>query len=234
MINDTKYNVNLILPEENTVYDNLMKTEDSEFIVMGGYETAKTTMCLTKIHQCCSENKINVLIVRKTKSSLYTTVRPTYENVVLPFQIKSKESEVHAYGGRNVKRYDYINTQSQIMLTSISDIPSDEYDVIYVNECDELSHEEWEKLKEQLTENGVIFGDCNPTSTQHWIAELMISDKLKVFLTRHSDNPVLYRNGKWTQRGKTTIDKLGQLTGLHYIRGVLGLISDYDGMEFTF
>ena len=92
-----------------------------------------------------------------------------------------------------------------------------------VNKWDGLSHEERETLKERLAENGLIFGDCNPTSTQHWMSELMFSDKSKVFLPGYSDNSVVFENNKWTELGIATRKELQTLTGIDYQRGYLGL-----------
>ena len=239
----TRYNSKFIFPEEGTIYHDLMQNTKPEVIVSGPYESGKTMPCLMKLHRECSHNKINALIVRKKKESLRASVCVSYEQKILPFNPRLKGSRVRVHGGQSPRWYDYLDTGSRITLGGLSkpeDFLSGEFDLIYVNQVEEINERDWILLMGRCTGRagnlpyGMIYGDCNPGSNKHWILKRKGLGYIEFLDAKHKDNPWLFRNGIWTKQGNTTRSRLQTLTGVDYERGYLGLWVAAEGQVFPF
>ena len=121
-------------------------------------------------------------------------------------------------------------------------ILSGEYDFIYVNQAEELSLDDWEKLSTRCTGRAgnapytQLIGDCNPSHDQHWILKRAKTPRLKVFYSAHKDNPTLwdYDKKEWTEAGQNTMSTLKALTGLRRQRGYEGKWVAAEGQVFEF
>ena len=238
-----RYNAKFVWPDEESMYYKLFQTTEPEVIVSGPYETAKTMHCMMKLHREASNNKIQALIVRKKKESLKSSVIRTYEDKILPFDPRKRGSKVRVHGGQSPRWYDYTETGSRIVLGGLSkpeDFLSGEFDVIYVNQAEELNLNDWVLLQGRCTGRagnlpyGMIYGDCNPGPPKHWIRERWKKGHIYFMNARHKDNPWLWNNGGWTKQGKTTRARLRTLPGLLYQRGYLGLWVAAEGQVFQF
>jgi hypothetical protein len=211
-----------------------------EAMLSGPYETGKTITALHKLHILLSKHpRSRGLMVRKTYASLYASVVVSYEKKVLPYPPGHKKCPVIIYGGNKPEWYDYPNG-SQLVLGGMDNpdkFLSAEFDFIYVNQSEELNLDDWEKLTGRATGRAgnapysQVFGDCNPDAPIHWILH---RKPLKVFYSRHEDNPTLFNQttGEITERGKITIDKLDALTGVRYKRGRLGIWAAATGQVY--
>lgn len=207
------------------------KSKNHEIILAGPYETGKTFAMLQKLHALLLKYpKSRGLLVRKTFKDLQSTAMNTYLNkVLLQNPITDPNSPIKAYGGKRPEEFMYPNGSVLIIggLDNAGKVLSGEYDFIGVNQTEELSLDEWEKLIGRATGRAgnspypQVMGDCNPDGPQHWIIN---RPQLQVFHMRHEDNPRLYsrETGEWTEHGARTISILDSLTGLRYERGRLG------------
>jgi hypothetical protein len=107
-------------------------------------------------------------------------------------------------------------------------ILSGEFDGIYVNQCEELTKEDWETITTRTTGRGAVtpypmaFGDANPKDPEHWILERAKAGQLSLYTSRHEDNPSLHDGTDWTAQGRRTLTTLDALTGTRYARLRLG------------
>lgn len=212
-----------------------------EVILEGPYETGKTFATLSKLHALLTKYPgCNALMVRKTRKSLLGSAVVTYEKKVLPAP-PTDETPIKKYGGERPEFYIYPNGSRLTVggLDVADKYLSAEYDFIYVNQAEEISLDEWEKLCGRATGRAgnapypQVLADCNPGNPNHWILN---RESLKRIKTTHKDNPTLWdhKNHIWTERGKVTVERLSSLTGLRYKRGFLGLWVGAEGVIYEF
>src|SRR5437667_262508 len=79
-------------------------------------------------------------------------------------------------------------------------------DIIYINQAEQVSLQDWEYCITRTTGRGsvlpdcMLIGDCNPDAEDHWILK---RESLRIFHSKHVDNPSLYDdNGELTEQGK--------------------------------
>ena len=220
----------------------LWNSKHPEVMLAGPYETGKTFCALNKLHLLCAKYpRCRALMTRKFLSSLSRTAIVTYEEKVLPIHPRHPDSLISVYGGSRAAWYEYPNG-SRILLGGLDNpdkILSGEYDYIYVNQAEELSIDDWEKLSSRCTGRAgnapypQMIGDCNPADEKHWILK---RDRLKIFHSKHKDNPTLYdpETGELTEQGKRTMDTLHALTGLRRKRGLEGQWVGAEGQVYEF
>lgn len=200
---------------------NFIKFKGSEAIVSGPAETGKTLAALWKLHICaCKYPDASIVIVRKTLTSTYSTVLVTFQDKV----IKGCPA-VKVYGGETPRWFNYSNG-SKIWVAGMDKsarVLSAEHDIVYFNQAEEATLEDWETLTTRTTGRAgnmpynQTIGDMNPSYPQHWIYH---RKSLKVFYSFHQENPALYnqQTGEITAQGKKTMAVLEALTGVRRIR----------------
>lgn len=192
-----------------------------EAIVSGPAETGKTLGALWKLHICaCKYPGASIVIARKTLTSIYSTVLVAFRKKVL-----AGCPEVDPYGGEKPQWYDYSNG-SRIWMAGLdksSRVLSSEHDIIYINQVEELTLEDWETLTTRTTGRAgnmpysQTIGDMNPAWPAHWVYH---RDTLKIFYSFHTENPMLYdqETGAITVQGTRTMTVLDALTGVRRLR----------------
>jgi phage terminase large subunit len=100
---------------------------------------------------------------------------------------------------------------------------STEYDIAFIQECTEVSEEDWESVNIRLRNGAISFqqliGDCNPSHPTHWLLERAASGKLQHLVSAHEDNPRYFLDdGTPTAEGVDYIARLDSLTGVRYLR----------------
>lgn len=212
----------------------------SEAILDGPYETGKTYAALTKLHALlCKYPNSRALMVRKTYKSLVQSAVVTYESKVLPYKPDDARSQIIKYGGERPEFYSYPNGSRLVVggLDNAGKVLSAEYDFIYVNQAEELTLDDWEKLTGRATGRAgnapytQVMGDCNPDVPEHWIKN---RKAIRLFQQRHEHNPRLYNQEtkQLTEHGQRTMAVLDALTGLRYKRGRLGLWVSAEGQVY--
>jgi phage terminase large subunit len=218
----------------------LWRDKSPEVIIAGPFETGKTMAALHKLHTTlCKYPKAQGLILRKTYKSLINSAIVTFDKKVLPYPPEHPLCPVQPFGGKKPEWYDYPNG-SRLYLggMDVADkFLSSEFDMIYVNQAEELALSEWELLTGRATGRAgnmpyaQIMGDCNPSFPEHWI---QTRQGLKVLYSNHEDNPILFdpETGEITEQGKETMKRLDALTGIRYKRGRQGLWVQSEGVVF--
>lgn len=240
-----------------TVYEFLannaaLQTNDApELILEGPAQTGKTIATLTRLNALCWRVPgLQAVIVRKRQVDLQPTALQTYERKVLGATRNAGKLDgtpVTVYGGERAEFYQYPNG-SRVWVGGL-DNPgktlSSERDLIYVNQCEELTLEDWETLTTRATGRagnwkdahgksiGQVLGDMNPSGLAHWAYQREARGALLILQTRHKDNPQLYlADGTPTAEGAETIARLAKLTGLRKARLFEGKRVSAEGLVY--
>jgi hypothetical protein len=215
----------------------LWTSRDPETIIAGPAETGKTYGCLHWLDACMWKYPgAQGAMIRKTYNSAVASIVQTFERKVL-----SPDSPVTPYGGDRPQWYDYPNG-SRIWVGGM-DNPgkslSTERDIIYANQAEELTLDDWETLRTRATGRAGNMpyarsvGDCNPGPPQHWILQREQAGRLRVLHSRHEDNPALFdAGGLLTAQGVATMAVLDSLTGVRYQRLRQGLWVSAEGTVY--
>lgn len=216
------------------VYEDFMYDQSPIVGLSGPAGTGKSRCALEKIHLLLEGIPgARAFIARKTRESLTEAALFTYEEHVLP------AGHPCLGGAHRVNRSQYLYPNGSMLVIVGLDKPqrimSTEFDVGYIQEAVECDAEDIEMLTTRLRNGRVpyqqLIFDCNPDSPQHWIYQRFLNGKLKLYDTRHEDNPVLWqddpngeltaydgRRGRWTPKGIAYIANLEELTGPRYHR----------------
>ena len=215
------------------------ESKEEELVLSGGYQTGKTVALLKKIDDLCTEYpNLNILITRKYLQNLKISILLTFENIVLPVTPEHSRSIVKKFSkASGTIIYKYPNG-SKILVCSLNRIPPSElFDFIYVNQCEEITENNWEYLKSRLnTRDGKlpfvqICGDANPADPKpeedrddHWIIERGNSNTLTLIHSQLKDNPTIYDQTKklFTVLGEKSREHLEQLRGTNKQRYYYG------------
>ncbi len=220
-----------------------------ELMIHGPAETGKTRGCLEKLNAFCWKYPgVQCVIGRKTFSSLKSTVLQTFERHVLQawdpeYQVfDNKLTPVEKYGGEQPQFYSYPN-KSRIWLGGLdkaSRILSAERDMIYINQCEELTLDDWQTLMTRATGRAggapyaQMLGDCNPGPATHWILARAKAGSMKLIKSVHRDNPTLYDpdTAELTKQGHITMGILDSLVGILHKRLRLGIWASAEGIVY--
>lgn len=188
-----------------------------ELVISGPAGTGKSRACLEKTNYLALQYPgMRALIVRKTRSSLSETGLFTLEKDVLGL--------VHPLvldGPQRPYRQSYLYDNGSRIVLGGMDKPgrvlSSEYDIIYVQQAEELAEDDWETLTTRLRSNKVPFQQlvacCNPDRPTHWLKVRCDAGAALLLESRHKDNPILWNGNDWTPLGLTYIARLDNLTG---------------------
>lgn len=212
-----------------------MYAKDPEVIIHGPAETGKTLAACWKLHILASKYAgMQASIVRKTQKSLYGSVLQTFERVI-------RAAPVERYGGERPEKYLYANGSIvwAVGMDNPDKVLSSERDYIYVNQAEELTADDWEKLGTRTTGRAAVMpytqlvGDANPAGSKHWIRERARAGALRLIQGRHADNPTLYDDaGELTEQGQRTMARLSQLTGIRRKRLFEGVWATAEGAVY--
>ena len=197
-----------------------VKYHGSEAILHGPAETGKTISLLWKLHLCALRYKnASIVIARKTQTSIYSTVLMTYAQKVLLGD--PKQWGIVPYGAKKPEWYDYPNG-SRIWIAGLDKagkVLSAEHDIVYVNQVEELTLDDWETITTRTTGRAghmpysQTIGDANPSYPRHWMYH---RDSMRMYYSRHEENPMLFdpTTGDITEQGTKTMSVLDALTGV--------------------
>jgi PBSX family phage terminase large subunit len=212
----------------------LFYCQDSEVILDGAAGTGKSRAVLEKVHFCLNKYKgARALLARKTRASLTQTAMVTFEQHVLPVG-----SPVRFNTSAQEYRYPNGSILAVAGLDKPEKIMSSEFDMIAIPEATETTENDIDMLTTRLR-NGVmpyqqLVGDCNPQSPKHFLKGREKRGVMKMFHSKHEDNPVLFdqETGKITPRGAAYLAKLDNLTGVRYLRLRKGLWVQAEGIVY--
>jgi phage terminase large subunit len=219
----------------------MFRHKEREIILAGPAGTGKSRGALEKLHWICEKYpRARCLMLRKTRRSLTQSGIITYEQRVLP-----APNYVPFHGGEQA----YIYPNGSILAVGGLDDPnklfSSDWDVIFVQQTEELNLGEWESLLRSLRSWKVpyqqVIGDCNPGPPTHWILSRKSAGSCTFLETRHEDNPELWNgycpmHGKiepeWTCRGREYISVLDAYTGVRFLRLRKGIWAAAEGIVY--
>lgn len=203
-----------VTPEFRGAALEAQETTSHEWVLAGPAETGKTFAGLWRVDsELRRVPRSRWVIVRKVRADMGSTVMNTWARV------SGLRGAPIAYGGQEPEWFDYPNG-SRLYVAGMDrpgKVLSGEYDGIYVNQLEELRLADFETLTTRCTGRGVqtdtpmLCGDCNPGPPNHWI---LGRKALKVFHSRHEDNPTLWDGSAWTEQGKRSLAILDSLTGV--------------------
>jgi len=220
----------IVEPDKNGVQvyggnHDFLSSKSPEAMLHGPAETGKTFALCLKIHLCaCKYPRSKIALVRKTQTSCYNTVVRTFTDKILGPDISKWPCE--PYGGMNKpERFNYHNGSSVLIvgMDKASKVLSAEFDILAVNQSEELTLDDWEICTTRTTGRAgnmpysQTIGDMNPAYPAFWVYH---RPSLKLFYSRHKENPALFdqRTNEITAQGKRTMSVLGALTGLRKTR----------------
>ena len=159
-------------------------------IHQGGTRSGKTYSILTALIELCHKNTgLVITICRKTFPALRATSMRDF------FEILNKE------GAYNVELHNKSEGTYQLWGNLVEFISVDQpqkvrgrkREILFINEANELSLEDWRQLMLRTTERTII--DFNPSDEFHWIYEQVIPrEDADFFQTTYKDNPFLPQN----------------------------------------
>jgi len=197
----------------------LLASTLKEILISGPARTGKSLAALTKIDFCARQYPASRhLVVRRYRTSLTESGLVTFERDVLgldhPLVIDGPR--------RNYRQsYNYANG-SEIVVAGLDNpgkILSAEYDLIFIQQAEEVDEQSWQTLLTRLSSYRMpfqqILADCNPTSPSSWLYKRSQSGAMQYLQGDHRDNPLLYDadRGEWTEIGREYLSTLNLLTG---------------------
>jgi phage terminase large subunit len=190
-----------------------------EVLIHGPGGTGKSRGILEWLWWVANEfHGVRILLARKTRVSLTEAGLVTLEEQVIPVGHPCLDGPTRA----NRAGYSLKNG-SEIVIGGMDHptrLYSTDWDIVYIQEAQELLEDEWERLRRGLRHFAmplqVLLGDCNPEGPQHWLYRRMKDKKTEGWESRHWDNPKWYRREPpgWTEEGKSYLESLARLTGV--------------------
>jgi phage terminase large subunit len=221
-----------------------LESRASEILVAGPAGTGKSYGLLQKMHAVlCKYPGSKGLAMRKTAVSLASTGLQTFENHVVPQFLE--RGLVNFFGGsrREPPAYRYWNGSRLVVggMDNPMKIMSSDYDMVYVQEANELDEDEWEKATTRLRNGKMpyqqLLADCNPQEPTHWLKVRADRGGCVYLHSTHEENPLLFDllpDGTYqvTEFGAQYMAKLDALTGVRYKRLRKGLWVAAEGVIF--
>lgn len=214
----------------------LINSQAGEVIAEGPAETGKTFAACYMAHMACREYPgAQGALVRKVAASIPGTVLMTMKRIIGKFPV------VYYGGEENPDAIIYPNG-SRIWIGGLdkpTKILSGERDFFQVCQAEELTVDDWETMTTRATGRGsvmpytMVFGDCNPAGSMHWIKQRAKAGHLQLIHTTHHDNPTLYNaDGTLTAQGEKSLSKLSSLTGIRRKRLFEGIWATAEGAVY--
>jgi PBSX family phage terminase large subunit len=204
----------------------LANSRAPEVLISGAAGTGKSRAVLEKINlMCLFTPGVKALILRKTARSLATSALRTWERDVVREAMLDRSVTYYGGSSREPAQYRYSNG-SAVVIGGLDDpmkVMSTEYDIAFIQECTEITEDDWESVNIRLRNGAISFqqiiGDCNPSYPTHWLLERAASGKLQHLVSQHEDNPRYFLpDGTPTREGVDYIARLDSLTGVRYLR----------------
>jgi len=219
----------------------LWSSRAPEVVLSGPAGTGKSRACLEKLNAAALKYPgMRALMVRKTQTSLGSTTLVTWREKVAVEGLAA--GVLKFYGGSSAEppSYKYSNGSTIVLggMDKSTKIMSSEYDMAFVEECIELTTEDWEAITTRLR-NGVmpyqqLLAATNPAQPTHWLKLRANSGQTVMYEMRHEDNPQYFTaDGVMTPAGVSYIEgKLDKLTGVRHKRLRQGLWVAAEGLVY--
>ena len=173
--------------QTNKVFKHLQNSTKKIIVEQGGTRSGKTYNILIWIINFCDKNKgKTITICRKTFPALRGTVMRDFFEILNKNKIYNPD-----YHNKSSSEYWlYGNMIEFISLDQSQKVRGRKRDLLFINEANELSYEDWQQLVFRTT--GRIILDYNPSDEFHWIYDDVITrDDADFFQTTYLDNPFI-------------------------------------------
>ena len=179
--------------QTNKVFRHLLNSDKKIIIEQGGARSGKTyNILLWIICVYCTEQSGKVVtICRKTFPALRGTVMRDFIDIL-------KKHNVYNSDHHNKSSSEYWLFDNRIEFVSLDQsvkFRGRKRDLLFINECNELSYDDWQQLIFRTT--GRIIIDYNPADEYHWIYDRVIPrEDAEFHRTTFYDNPFLEQSIK--------------------------------------
>lgn len=180
----------LTIAHTKVLTKNLEALENNKlrFIVnQGGSRSSKTySLCQMVIIYCLNNPNKKVSIVRKSFPSLRDSVIKDLFEIMKDLKIYKEDNH------KKVEKYYLFDNGSSIEYFSIDDaqkVRGRKRDILWANEANELSFEDFTQLKMRTTEK--LFFDFNPSDDEHWLYSVIDQDDAILIHSTYKDNVFL-------------------------------------------
>ena len=210
-----------------------------ELTISGSYGNGKSMLIGAALHVTCMRNPgLQVLIVRNELATLNGILLPQLSSKVLKYGFaKTRNNPIRSTRGGEIEPRLWVYRNGTRVRTAGLDRPGKalggEYDLIWVNQSEQVSFESWQKLSTRLrggnwrdrsgNEKYLLIGDANPGPPTHFLMRRSRDKLTPMMFMYHEDNPGYYYDGAWTPEGKRYTNHLRDtLEGFELERGMYG------------
>ena len=153
----------------------------------GGSRSSKSYSIAQLLIVLAIKQPLTISIVRKSLPSLKNSILKDFLEILKTNGIYNEQNH-----NKTECIYEFSNG-SQLQFFSVDDeqkLRGSKRDILYCNEANELSFPEFNQLILRTT--GQVFIDYNPSDTEHWIYDKVLSDKKATLIkSTYKDNPFL-------------------------------------------
>lgn len=167
---------------------------------------------------------IRILVLRKTRRSLTESFCKTWEKDVLlsddPCLQGGSRTNRHSY---TIRPEGWYGNPSEVVLGGLDEpgnLFSTDYDVVYVQQAEQIDLGTWAKFRRALRNFGhpdlrlqLLIADVNPAEPTHWLRARADRGHIAELLSLHKDNPRWWDNvkGEWTEEGNAYVKSLAEM-----------------------
>jgi phage terminase large subunit len=174
--------------QTNKVFRHLEESTAKIVVQQGGTRSGKTfNILLWIIFSYCQRNEGKIItICRKTYPALRGTVMRDFLTIMKDHEIYSEDDHSKTASEYRLNG----NTIEFISLDMPQKIRGRKRDLLFCNEANELTFEDWQQLLFRTNEKVII--DFNPSEEFHWIYDHVLPRKdVEFYQTTYKDNPFL-------------------------------------------
>ena len=172
----------------NVVFEHLETSKKKIIVEQGGTRSGKTyNILLWLLLSYCSRNKDKTItIVRKTFPAVRGSVMRDFFDILKTHQIYFEEFHLKT-------THEYFVNENRIEFISLDQptkIRGRKRNLLFINEANELTFEDYTQLLFRTTEKIII--DFNPSDEFHWIYDKVLTrNDVDFYQTTYKDNPFL-------------------------------------------
>jgi phage terminase large subunit len=172
----------------NKVYNHLKRSDKKIVVEQGGTRSGKTYNILLWVifHYSYYETDKTITICRKTFPALRASVMRDFFDIL-------RSQDLYNENFHNKSSHEYYlngNLVEFISLDQPQKIRGRKRDLLYINEANELTYEDWQQLI--LRTEGKAILDYNPSDAFHWIYDKVVPrEDCAFYQTTYLDNPFL-------------------------------------------
>ena len=175
--------------KQPTSYHHVKNSKAKIQIHQGGTRSGKTYSILQSLCEWCFMNKNagwTITVARKTFPSLRASVLRDFITI-----LESQGWYNPAFHNKSDNIYMLFGNLIEFLsIDQPAKVRGRKRNILYVNECTELSREDWRQLMLRTTDRAII--DFNPSEEFHWIYDDLITrDDAELFQTTYKVNPFL-------------------------------------------